>query len=249
MRRSPIRQSTIRMLLLLLLLTNIGFFAYHRLLSGTDEAAAQIAALQISPEKIVPVAVEAVSSVAPATTTATIPAAPAAVSPLPAAIAVPTSCAEWGVFAGAEVARADAALAALGLPAGTTQRRVMEVDGYWVHMAPLKTKGEIDRKVGELKALGVTEFFVVTDAGPWRNAVSLGLFKNEDAAKSELERLRARGVRSAMITRRERFLKQVAFVLSDPAAATIARLTELQKDFPAAEIKTGSCPAGTPAKS
>lgn len=246
-------QPAIRILLLLLLLTNIGFFAYHRLLSGTDEAAAQIAALQISPEKIVPVAVEAVSSVAPAATTApapvSVPAAPAAVSPAPAAIAAPTSCAEWGPFAGAEVARADAALAALGLPAGTTQRRVTEVDGYWVHMAPLKTKSEIDRKVGELKALGVAEFFVVTDAGPWRNAVSLGLFKNEDAAKSELERLRARGVRSAMITRRERFLKQVAFVVNDPVAATIARLTELQKDFPAAEIKTGSCPAITPVKS
>lgn len=243
-------QPAIRVLLLLLLLTNIGFFAYHRLLSGTDEAAVQIAALQINPEKIVPVAVEAMSSVAPATITAPVPVpvAPAAVSPLPAAIAVPTSCAEWGVFAGAEVARADAALAALGLPAGTTQRRVTEVDGYWVHMAPLKTKGEIDRKVSELKALGVAEFFVVTDAGPWRNAVSLGLFKNEDAAKSELERLRARGVRSAMITRRERFLKQVVFVLSDPAAATIARLTELQKDFPAAEIKTGICPVNVPEK-
>lgn len=244
-------QPAIRILLLLLLLTNIGFFAYHRLLSGTDEAAAQIAALQISPEKIVPVAVEALSSVAPAATTApvAVPAAPAAVSPVPAVTVAPTSCAEWGLFAGAEVARADAALAALALPAGATQRRVTEVDGYWVHMAPLKTKGEIDRKAGELKALGVAEFFVVTDAGPWRNAVSLGLFKNEEAAKSELERLRARGVRSAMITRRERFLKQVAFVVSDPAAVTMARLTELQKDFPGSEIKTGNCPVIAPAKS
>jgi hypothetical protein len=257
MNRPVMSQPTIRMVLLLLLLTNIGFFAYHRLLSGTDEAAAQIAALQISPEKIVPVAVEAVSSVAaapasiPASTPASIPVAPAVMPPVPAPVSVPapTSCAEWGLFAGSEVARADAALAALGLPAGTTQRRVTEVDGYWVHMAPLKTKGEVDRKVGELKALGVAEFFVVTDAGPWRNAVSLGLFKNEDAAKSELERLRALGVRSAMVTRRERFLKQVAFVVSDPAAVTIARLTELRKDFPAAEIKTGSCPVGALAKS
>lgn len=237
-------QSTPRILLLLLLLGNIGFFAYHRLLSGTDEAAAQIAALQISPEKIVPVAVEAVSSVAPGAVLA-----PATVPVAPASVAAPTSCAEWGVFAGSEVARADAALAALGLPAGATQRRITEVDGYWVHMAPLKTKGEVDRKVGELKALGVTEFFVVTDAGPWRNAVSLGLFKNEDAAKAELDRLRALGVRSAMVTRRERFLKQVAFVVSDPAAATLARLTELKKDFPAAEIKTGNCLPGTAAKS
>lgn len=248
-------QTTTRILLLLLLFTNIGFFAYHHLLSGTDEAAAQIRVLQISPEKIVPVATEAVSSVAPLSAPApvaapgVVPVAPAAVPPVPALVPAPTSCTEWGVFAGSEVARADAALAALGLPAGTTQRRITEVDGYWVHMAPLKTKGEVDRKVGELKALGVVEFFVVTDAGPWRNAVSLGLFKNEDAAKSELERLRALGVRSATVTRRERFLKQVMFVFSDPAAATMARLTELQKEFPATEIRTGACLPIVPAKS
>ena len=251
MNRPMMNQSTKRILLLLLLLANLGFFAYQRVLGGTDEAAAQIAALQISPEKIVPVAVEAVSSVAPAAVSAAtpvpVPVAPATVSPPP--VAAPTTCAEWGLFAGSEVARADAALAALGLPAGTTQRRVTEVDGYWVHMAPLKTKGEVDRKVGELKALGVAEFFVVAEAGPWRNAVSLGLFKNEDAAKSELERLRALGVRSAMVTRRERFLKQMAFVVSDPAAATLARLAELQKDFPATEIKTGGCLIIAPVKS
>lgn len=234
-----------RILLLLLLIANLGFFAYHHFLGGTDEAAAQIAGLQISAEKIVPVAVEAVSAVAPA------PALVSASAPgtVPSSLPAPASCVEWGLFAGSEVARADAALAALALPVGTTQRRVTEVDGYWVHMPPLKTKGEVDRKVGELKALGVAEFFVVQETGQWRNAVSLGLFKNEDAAKAELERLRERGVRSATVTRRERFLKQVAFVVSDPAAATMARLTELQKDFPAAEIKTGSCPVIAPAKS
>jgi hypothetical protein len=232
-----------RILLLLLLVINIGFFAYHRMLGGADEAAAQIAVLQISPEKIVPLAVGAMSSVAP-DPGPVVTAAPPAIAP-----SAPTICVEWGLFVGAEVARADAALAALELPVGATQRRVTEVDGYWVHMPPQKTKGEVDRKVGELKALGVTEFFVVTDAGPWRNAVSLGLFKNEDAAKAELERLRGLGVRSATITRRERFLKQVVFVMGDPAAATLARLTELQKDFPAAEIRTERCPVATPAKS
>ena len=244
-----------RLLFLILLLANLIGFAYIRYAENRAGADAQITLLQISPEKIVPVATEAVSSVAaaPAAVAASaataIPVAPAVVPPVPLAVAASTTCAEWGLYTGSEVARADAALAALGLPAGTTQRRVTEVDGYWVHMAPLKTKAEVDRKVGELKALGVAEFFVVTDAGPWRNAVSLGLFKNEDAAKSELERLRVLGVRSAMVTRRERFLKQVAFVVSDPAAATLARLSELQKDFPATEIKTGTCPAGIPVKS
>jgi len=219
-----------RLLFLLLLLVNLGFFAYHRFLDEPADAAAQIATLQISPEKIRTVAAD-VSSVA-----AVAPAAPAA-------------CVEWGNFGGPDVARADGALAALALPPESLQRRVADIDGYWVHMPVMKTKPEVDRKLGELKALGITDFYVVQDTGPWRNAVSLGLFKSEEAANAELERLRKAGVRSAVVTRREKFLKQVSFFIREPSAATIARVTELQKDFPAAEMKAVSCPAAGPAKS
>lgn len=222
-----------RLLLLLLLLANLGFFAYHRYLDDTVDAAAQIAALQISPEKIRPVA-----ALAPASSPVSAPPAPP-----------PAACVEWGPFGGVDVARADGALAALALPAGALQRQVNDVDGYWVHMAPMKTKAEVDRKLGELKALGVTDTFVVQDAGPWRNAVSLGLFKSEEAANAELERLRQRGVRSALVTRRERMLKLVSYFLREPSAAAIAQITDLQRDFPAAEMKAVSCPASQPEKS
>ena len=219
-----------RLLLIMLVLVNLGFFAYHRFLNEPADASAQIAALQISPEKIRQVATE----VAPAVS---IPVA-AAPAPQPP----PAACVEWGAFGGPDVARADGALAALALPADTVQRRVIDIDGYWVHMPVLKTKPEVDRKLGELKALGVTDFFVVQDAGPWRNAVSLGLFKSEEAANAELERLRKLGVRSAVVTRREKFLKQVSFFVREPSAATIARITELQRDFPAGEMKAVNCP-------
>ena len=135
----------------------------------------------------------------------------------------------------------EALAAALALPADSLQRRVADIDGYWVHMPAMKTKAEVDRKLGELKALGVADVYVVQDAGPWRNAVSLGLFKSEDAANAELERLRQRGVRSAVVTRREKFLKQVSYFVREPSAATIARITELQKDFPAGELKAVNC--------
>lgn len=220
-----------RLLLIMLLVVNLGFFAFHRFLDEPVDTSAQIAALQISPEKIRTVATE----VAPAVS------APVAV----AAVPPPAACVEWGAFGGPDVARADVALAALALPAEAVQRRVIDIDGYWVHMPVLKTKAEVDRKLGELKALGVTDFFVVQDAGPWRNAVSLGLFKSEDAANAELERLRQRGVRSAVVTRREKFLKQVSFFVREPSAATIARITELQRDFPAVELKAVSCPPAT----
>lgn len=220
-----------RLLLIMLLVVNLGFFAFHRFLNEPVDASAQIASLQISPEKIRPVSIETAAAVS-----APLAAAPAA-PPAP-----PAACVEWGAFGGPDVARADGALAALALPAEAVQRRVIDIDGYWVHMPVLKTKAEVDRKLGELKALGVTDFFVVQDAGPWRNAVSLGLFKSEDAANAELERLRQRGVRSAVVTRREKFLKQVSFFVREPSAAVIARITELQKDFPVGELKAVNCP-------
>ncbi len=224
-----------RIFFLLLLLGNVSFFAYHYYLGESDETAAQNQLLQISPEKITTVTAE---------TLLPLSAAPAS---LAAGGSPPAACVEWGTFGGPEVARADAALAALGLPEAT-QRRVSDIDGYWVHMAPLKNKAEVDRKIGELKALDVTEFYVVQDAGTWRNAISLGLFKREDAANAELERLRQRGVRSAIVTRRDKFLKQVTYFVREPSASTIARLTGLQRDFPAAEIKAVSCPVNVPAK-
>ncbi len=225
--------TTTRLFFLILLIANSGFFAYHYLLREADEAAAQVTQLQLSPERIKLLKTESAGA-SPGT----------AAAPSPALAA----CVEWGSFAGADMARADAAIAALGLSAAIVQRRVSEVTGYWVHLPPLKTKAEVERKVGELKALGVADFYVVQDAGPWRNAVSLGLFKSEAAANAMLASLRGRGVRSSLITPRENFLKQVVFLVRDSSGATVARLTELRRDFPASEVKTGACPSGAPEK-
>lgn len=221
-----------RILFLALLLANLAFFAWQRFSGEAADPAAQIAALQISPEKIRPLAADGSRGAA------------VAAKPAPS----PAACIEWGSFAGPDVARADGALAALALPADTLQRRVVEVDGWWVHMPVMKTKPEVDRKVGELKGLGVADFYVVQEPANWRNAISLGLFKSEEAANAELERLRKQGVRSAVVTRREKFLRQVSFLVREPAAATASRIAELQRDFPAAEVKAIACPAAATEK-
>lgn len=215
-----------RGLFLLLVLANLLFFAWQRWQRESEDPAAQIAALQIQPEKIRPLAAETTAPQRQVT-------APAAVE----------ACLEWGAFSGPEVARADGALAALGLPADMLQRRVTDIDGYWVHMPPLKTRPEVERKVAELKGLGITEFYVVQEPATWRNAISLGLFKSEEAANAELERLRRQGVRSAVMTRREKFLKQVSYTLREPGKAVIARIGELQREFPGAEMRALACPA------
>jgi hypothetical protein len=158
----------------------------------------------------------------------------------------PAACLEWGLLAGPDVARADAAIARLDLPQVLVQRVVADVGGYWVYIPPLKDKVEVDKKIRELKKLGVTDFFAVQDQTRWRNAISLGIFKSEDTARNFLARLRGKGVRSAIVERRENFLKQIVYFVREPGDATVTKLAELQREFPGTEIKAASCPpAGT----
>jgi hypothetical protein len=171
-----------------------------------------------------------------------VPAKARPAAPAKSASAAPTACLEWGNFAGPGVARAETALAQLQLAPGQVARAVVDAGGYWVHIPPLKTKAEADRKVRELRDLGVTEFFVVQEAGPWRNAISLGIFRSEETAQAFLAKLRQQKVRSAITARREDFFQQIAFYVRDPSEATVAQLTLIAQDFPESELKAGPCP-------
>ena|SRR5690349_8239403 len=227
-----------RALFLLLVLANLIFFAWVQITREGADANSRISELQIAPEKI-----RQLKAPAPATPAKKVPGK--AIPPASKTAAAPAACLEWGVFAGPTVAKAESALARLELPASQVDRAVADAGGYWVYMPPLKTKVEIDRKISELKSFGVTEFFVVQDAGQWKNAISLGIFRTEDAAQTYLAKLKERGVRSAIAARRENFLKQVAFYVRDPNAATVAKLTELQKEFSGTEMKAAPCPQPT----
>ena len=55
-------------------------------------------------------------------------------------------------------------------------------------------------------------------------------------------------MRSAILERRENFLKQIAFFVREPGEAAVAKLAEIQQEFPGSEIKAGQCPPAQPAK-
>jgi hypothetical protein len=225
-----------RALFLLLLLANLVFYAYAQVARGSGAGVAQ---LEVSPEKIKVLGAAAKSAADP-------PRAPAekgakAKAGDVAAVAA-AACIEWGVFAGPDVARADSALARLELPQDRVERTVTDAGGYWVYIPPLKSKSETDRKVGELKALGVGDFFIVQDSGQWRNAISLGIFRTDEAAQAYLVKLRERGVRSAVAERRENFLRHIAFLVREPDESMVARLAALHQEFPGTELKATRCP-------
>ena len=150
-------------------------------------------------------------------------------------------CMEWSDFSGTDLKRANEALAGLQLGEKLSQRPIEYNIGYWVYIPPLKNKASINQKIEQLKARGVEEYFVVQEAGEWQHAISLGVFKSEDAAQKFLESLATKEVRSAKIGERASKLKATVFVFNAIDAQTADKLTGLQKDFPASELKKVAC--------
>ena len=132
-------------------------------------------------------------------------------------------------------------MSALQLEEKLSQRQIERDIGYWVYIPPLKNKAAVNRKIGELKALGIKEYFVVQNTGQWLNAISLGVFKTQDAAENFLHILNGKGVRTAKVGKRASKLKTILFVLNKVDGETEAKMKEMQKDFPGSELNNVPC--------
>lgn len=152
------------------------------------------------------------------------------------------ACLEWGTFGAGELKSAESALETLQLGERLTSHDVQLVAGFWVYIPPLKNKVEVDRKIAELERLGVKDYYAVEGQGPMKNAISLGIFRTEEAATGYLEGLQQKGVRSARAGNREHRVTQTAFVIRAPEVALTAKLAELRLQFPGTELRAVDCP-------
>ncbi|HEY8887198.1 MAG TPA: SPOR domain-containing protein [Gallionella sp.] len=150
-------------------------------------------------------------------------------------------CLEWGDFSGPDLARATAALSALQLADKLSRRQIEQDIGYWVYFAPLRNKAAVNRKIAELKKLGIKEYFVVPGSGHWQNAISLGVFKTKEAAQNFLHDLNAKGVHTAQVGERASKLKSTIFMLDRVDTATVSKLTAMQSDFPGSALNNVPC--------
>ena len=213
-----------RLVFLLLLLANVAGFGYIRFVDGRVGAASQIPLLQIAPDKIKLLKPSVQGAGSKDKAGATRPAAALA-------------CLEWGSFGADDAPRAAAALANLALGDKLTQRETS--DSYWVYIPPLKTKAEADKKAADVRGMGITDYYVVQDSDVWKFAVSLGMFKSEEAAANYLAQLKLKGVRSALVG--PRGVKTSLFVIRDPGDAAASKIAELKADFPASTLRAAPC--------
>ena len=231
-----------RALFLLLVLANVAFFTWARYVSPPDASADPLPLTrQIEPQKMKVVmpneAPAAAPAPAPAPRTPAANAAPPAAAAPAAAIPVAAKCMEWGSFTIADAPRAEKALEPLALGPRLTQRRTEETAGWWVFIPPQGSRAAAVRKAAELKALSIDEYFVVQEPGPYRWSLSLGIFRNEDAAQARLAALRGQGVRSAQAAPREMVVPKVWLQVKNVDAPLQAKLKDTARTIEGSELR------------
>lgn len=153
------------------------------------------------------------------------------------------ACTEMGNFNAVEVRKFDIQLSNLNLAIKPTTRSVQEAASHMVYIPSQDGKDGAERKSAELRRLGIQDFYVMPESQPnpaLRWAISLGVFKTEEAAKAYIGRLIPQGVRSARIMARNVTSNKQAYQWRNVDAATKTALDGLRAKFPNQEMR--NCP-------
>jgi hypothetical protein len=222
-----------RAIFFLLLLLNLGYFAWTQMDPTHASGEAQLIDQQLNPKAIQLLTAEKVAALSAERAERAERAARAERAKAPKL----TPCLELGAFNPGDLPRVEQVLGPLALGPKLSQRRVDEVANFWVYIPPQANRQAATRKAAELKKLGIEKFFVVQDDSKFRYAISLGVFKSEEAAKAQLGQMRAKGVRSARVGARETRVPKVYFTVRDVSEALAAKLNDLRQGFPGSELK------------
>ena len=162
--------------------------------------------------------------------------APAPATPAPQVFA----CTEVGNFVLADARKFEARLEPLELGERQSRRNVagQDISSYMVFIPPQGSKEGADRKAGELKQLGVTNYFIMGEGSPTRWGISLGVFKSETSAQNHLASLNKQGVHSARVAPRYSSSKQLAYQFRDLDAATRERLDAIAAKFDEQSVRS-----------
>ena len=127
-----------------------------------------------------------------------------------------------------------------GIKAST--RSLGDPDTYWVMYPELASRALAERKAVELRALGVSDLFLMGEDTAHPHAISLGLFKSPEKAEEYLASLRQKGVRQARIQVREAANARHVVELTGGREAVNARVAQLLAAYRGTE--RAKCGAG-----
>jgi len=238
-------------LLLTLVLINLAILGYFNLDLILPNAQ-NTTLVPINPEKIkllseqqiqvLPKKPNITSSPSSVTSPATLPEdTTSSVTPTPTkTTSTNNTCYEWGIFSSTNLKNAQSEAKELSLQGSVKEQNASEAKRFWVYKPPLKTLEAAQIKALELKALGVPELFVVQDA-KWKNAISFGVFEDEELANKLFNELKAKGVKDVIKAVRNQGKGHASLKFEALTDAEVLELKKLKSKFPEADVKQVSC--------
>ena len=152
-----------------------------------------------------------------------------------------SSCYKWGNFTKTNLPSAQVVLVRLGLKSVVNQEAVAQQDKrFWVYYPPLKSAALAQQKAAEIKALGINELFIVQDS-QWRNAISFGLFQDEQLATNLLNELQAKGVKGVTKALHNPGKSLTSLLIKAVSADAAAELQKIKPEFVGTELVSAAC--------
>ncbi len=112
---------------------------------------------------------------------------------------------------------------------------------HWVIFPPLPSPQSAAAKLTELAAAGVQDAFVVTD-GAWRNAISLGLYADDEAARRRVRDVEDKGVLGTRVELLPRRGTEYYFVIRSEDPDALKSLGGIKQAYPNSQQSRVACP-------
>lgn len=113
---------------------------------------------------------------------------------------------------------------------------------HWVIFPALPSPEAAAAKLDELAAAGVKDAFVVKD-GAWRNAISLGLYATDEAARRRVLEVEGKGVLGTRIELMPRQGTGYYFLIRSEDPDALKSLSGIKQSYPNSQQSRVACPS------
>lgn len=151
-------------------------------------------------------------------------------------------CMEWRGLNLAEFAQVREQLKALVGERVMSFKEVPLNTRRWVIFPPLPSPQSAAAKLSELAAAGVQDAFVVKE-GDWRNAISLGLYANDEAARRRVSEVEDKGVLGTRVELLPRQGTEYYFVIRSEDPDALKSLGGIKQAYPNSQQSRVACPS------
>ena len=163
----------------------------------------------------------------------------------PAQTQPPALCVEWRGLESADFIRAREQLKTMTGNHVMSFTEVPLESRQWVIFPPLPSPAAAQAKLDELSAVGVADMFIVK-TGVWANALSLGLYANEDLARRRVRELEEKNVHGIRIEPQPKQGTAYYFVIRSDDADALKSLNDAKTAYPNSTLARVACRTAAP---